>query len=108
MVRISIVETPLKRTLLVEGKLAEPWTDELAKAWRDANRDLEGRHVAIDLRNVTAISAEGENTLLELIKNGAKFCCRGVWNKHILKQLARKSGNRLRELLIIDESASKI
>jgi len=108
MVRISILDTASKRTLLVEGKLAEPWTSELEKAWNSASHDLQGRNLAIDLRNVTVISTEGENTLLELIKSGAKFTCRGVLNKHILKQLARKSGHRLRDMLVIDSTTNKI
>jgi hypothetical protein len=108
MVRISIIDTRLKRTLLVEGKLAEPWTSELEKAWNNASHDLQGRGLAIDLRNVTVISLEGENTLLQLIKSGAKFSCRGVLNKHILKRLARESGNRLRDMLEIDGRTNKI
>jgi len=107
MVRISITDTASKRTLQVEGKLAEPWTSELKKAWENASHDLQGRHLGIDLRNVTLISPEGENTLLELIKSGAKFTCSGVLNKHILKQLARKSGNRLRNMLLNDDSTNK-
>ena len=108
MVRISIIDTESKRTLLVEGKLAEPWTSELEKAWNNASHDLQGRNLAIDLRNVTVISPEGENTLLELIRSGAKFSCSGVLNKHILKQLARKSGNRLRDMMVIDGGRNKI
>jgi hypothetical protein len=107
MVRISIVDTASKRTLLVEGKLAEPWTSELEKAWNNANHDLQGRSLAIDLRNVTAISPEGENTLSKMIQGGARFTCRGVLNKHILKQLVRKSGSRLRDMLSIDGSTTK-
>ncbi|MBO0911231.1 MAG: hypothetical protein J2P13_05520 [Acidobacteria bacterium] len=108
MVRISIIETASKRTLLVEGKLALPWTCELEKAWSNASHDLHGRNLAIDLRNVTVISPEGENTLLELIKRGAKFTCRGVLNKHILKQLARRSGGRLRDMLLSEGGSNKI
>jgi len=107
MVRISIIDTASKRTLQVEGKLAEPWTSELEKAWTNASYDLQGRDLAIDLRNVTVISPEGENTLLQLIRSGAKFTCRGVLNKHILRQLARKSGNRLRDMLVIEGSTNR-
>jgi len=100
MLKISITDTRCKRTLLVEGKLVPPWTGELQRAWREANRDLEGREPAIDLRNVTAIGPEGENTLCELMKEGAKFTCAGVLTKHVLKQLARKSHSKFRDILI--------
>jgi|SRR5579884_2601661 hypothetical protein len=99
MFKISIIDTPRTRTLLVEGKLVSPWTTELQKACRNAGQDLEGRTLAIDLKNVTLINQEAEDTLLDLINHGARFSCSGVLNKYVLKQLARKSRHRLRELL---------
>lgn len=94
MFKISITDSPGKRTLLVEGTLVAPWTGELKKVWRDAGQDLAARKLVIDLANVTVISQEGENTLFELMTNGARFACCGVLTKHVLKQLARKGRNR--------------
>ncbi len=99
MFKISIIDTPCKRTLLVEGTLIPPWTTELKRAWRDAGQGLEGRRLVIDLADVTVIGQEGENTLLELMTNGAKFSCGGVLTKHVLKQLARRFQNKVREVL---------
>jgi hypothetical protein len=91
MFKLSIVESHGKRTLVLEGKLVEPWTAELERAWRGAGEELEGRKLVIDLRNLTLISQDGENTLLKLMKDGAKFsCCGGVFTRHVLKQLARR------------------
>jgi len=39
---------------------------------------------------VTVIGCEAENTLTELMQQGAKFSCGGVLIKHVLKQLARR------------------
>ena len=100
MFKISIVDTPCKRTLRVEGKLVPPWTAELQRVSKEASQDLEGRKLAIDLSNVTVISPEGENTLFELMRDGAKFSCGGVLTKHVLKQLARRSQSRFRDILI--------
>jgi hypothetical protein len=44
----------------------------------------------VDLTNVTLIGPEGENTLLNLMRDGARFTCGGVLTKHLLKQLARR------------------
>jgi hypothetical protein len=99
MLRISIIDTPCKRTLLVEGKLIPPWTRELQRVAREASQHLEGRKLAIDLSSVTVISPEGESTLYELMRDGAKFSCGGVLTKHVLKQLARRSGSRFRDIL---------
>ena len=100
MFKISIIDTPCKRTLLVEGKLIPPWTAELQRVWRDANRDLTGRKLAIDLSGVTTISPEGEETVFDLMNEGAKFTCGGVLTKHVLKRLARRSHSKFRNVLL--------
>jgi hypothetical protein len=90
MFRISITDTPSRRTLVVEGDLTEPWVAELGTTWRVAGRELEGRNLIIDLRNLTVISRAGEEAIFDLMKKGAKFTCGGVLTRHVLKQLARK------------------
>ena len=91
MFKISIVETPERRRLVLEGKLVFPWTEEVEAAWRTAQEQLDGRALIIDVRNVTLISADGEQTISELMKRGAKFCCAGVLTKHVLRRLARRT-----------------
>jgi hypothetical protein len=90
MFRISIADTPSRRTLIVEGTLVGPWVAELGRTWRNAGQDLETRTLLIDLRNLTAISREGEDAIFDLMKKGAKFTCGGVLTRHMLRQLARK------------------
>jgi hypothetical protein len=90
MFKISIADTPSRRTLLVEGTLIGPWIDELGTTWRNATQDLDRRKLVIDLTNVTVISHEGENAIFDLMKKGANFSCSGVLMKHVLKDLARK------------------
>jgi anti-anti-sigma regulatory factor len=89
MFKISIVEDGRQRVLILEGRLASPWTTEVENAWKTAGEHLQGRKLVVDLRNVTFISADGESTLLKLMKDGARFSCNGVLTKHVLKQLAR-------------------
>ena len=90
MFKISIVEERSQRRLMLEGKLIRPWTEEVTSAWQTAGEDLQGRKLIVDLTNVTYISADGETTLIKLMRDGAKFSCRGVLTKHVLKQLARR------------------
>ncbi len=90
MFRISIIDTRLKRKLVVEGKLSDPWVDELRQTWRNAKLNLDGRTLVIDLSSLTVISREGEDTIFDLMKQGAKFSCCGVLTRHVLKRLAEK------------------
>ena len=91
MFRISIVDTPSRRTLVVEGALVGPWVAELGRTWRNASQELDRRKLVIELRNLTAISREGQDAIFDLMRNGVKFSCGGVLTRHVLKQLARKN-----------------
>jgi len=90
MFKISIVDTRAQRKLVVEGALIGAWVAELGTTWRHASRELGGRKLVIDLRNVTVISREGEDAIFDLIKEDVRFSCGNVLTKHVLKQLARK------------------
>lgn len=90
MFKISIADTPSRRTLFVEGTLIGPWIPELGTTWTSASLDLSGRNLVIDLTNVTVISREGEDAIFDMMKKGAKFSCAGVLLKHVLRELARK------------------
>jgi hypothetical protein len=60
------------------------------RAWRSAGQRLGDRTLTIDLRNVTLIGRDGEDTLLKLMRDGAKFSGGNLLIRHVLKQLARK------------------
>jgi anti-anti-sigma regulatory factor len=90
MFKISIADTPSRRTLVVEGTLIGPWVAELGTTWSNASQELGGRKLVVDLRNLTVISRAGEDAIFDLMKKGAKFSCGGVLIRHVLKQLARK------------------
>ena len=91
MLRMTIIDTPGRRRLVLEGKLVAPWAAELRRECREAAADLGGRELLIELRNVTYISEDGENVVLELMKDGVRFRSSGVFTKHVMKLLARKS-----------------
>jgi anti-anti-sigma regulatory factor len=90
MLKISILEEKKQRRLVVEGKLVAPWSDELKAACERAGSGLNGRELVIDLQNLTTISRQGEELLLELMKQGARCRGCGVFTNEILKQVARR------------------
>jgi anti-anti-sigma regulatory factor len=90
MFKISIIETPSQRRLVLEGRLISPWTAEVESAWKMAGQQLQGRKLIIDLGNVTLISSEGESVLFKLMRDGAQFSCQDVLTKHVLRRLARR------------------
>ena len=90
MFKISIKETTGQRRLVLQGELIRPWTAEVERAWRTAAEQLRGRKLVIDLKDVTLISSDGEDTLFQLMCEGARFACCDVLTKHMLKRLARR------------------
>jgi anti-anti-sigma regulatory factor len=97
MLKITIIDAPDRRRLVLEGKLVAPWVAELRRECREAAANLRGRQIVIELRNVTYISEDGENVLLELMKEGVRFRSSGVFTKHIMKRLACRSRKNTRE-----------
>jgi hypothetical protein len=91
MLKISVIDSNTQRRLVLEGKLVAPWVAELRAAWKAANLDLQGRELVIEMADITSISQESENTLLQLMDEGAKIRCRGVFIKHIVQQLTRRT-----------------
>jgi hypothetical protein len=86
MLKISVVEGPRQRRMILEGKLIVPWVAELTAAYEAARANLNGRELIVDLTSLTAISPEGECVLLELMNQRVKFQC-GVFMKEVLRQL---------------------
>ena len=97
VLKISICEDRNQHRLILEGKLIGPWAAELKAACDKAKADLSGRELIVEMRNLTAISQEGENLLLGLLNEGIKLRCRGVFTKLILKQLVRRARANMKE-----------
>jgi hypothetical protein len=103
MMKISVVESRRRLRLVIEGKLIAPWIAELRKTWDAYRPQLGARTLIIDLRNVTYISREGEDALLDLMTEGAKFTCRGVFTRRVLDQLAHRCRLRAHKKLGVDD-----
>jgi hypothetical protein len=97
MLKISLIDSARQRRVIVEGKLIAPWAAELRNACEAARAELLGRDLVIEMKHLTTISQEGENVIVELINAGFKFRCRGVFTRHVLKQLTRRANRELRK-----------
>ncbi|HWR15356.1 MAG TPA: hypothetical protein VN577_11025 [Terriglobales bacterium] len=90
MLKITSFMRAGQRTLVLEGKLTDPWLAELERTWREIRQLNEKTKVLIELKDVTDISVKGELLLRHMKTEGAQFsCCRGIMIKHLVKQLAR-------------------
>jgi hypothetical protein len=88
MLKITAIDRDGQRTLVLEGRLADPWLTDLEQTWNAAREAKDGRNVMIDMKDVTSISERGEIVLRQMMVEGAKFnCCRGVLTKHVVRRL---------------------
>jgi hypothetical protein len=99
MLKISLTDTRTQRRLVLEGKLIAPWIAELRAVWTRVKVELNGRELVIDMGDVISVSQEAENTLLEMMGEGATFRCRGVLTKHVIQQLARRGKKNASEFI---------
>lgn len=97
MLKISLIDGARRRRLILEGKLMAPWAVELRRACEEAKADLLDRELVVEMKHVTTISQEGENVIVDLLNGGIKFRCDGVFTKHVLKQLTRRTNKKLAE-----------
>lgn len=97
MLKISTIDSRTQHRLILEGKLVAPWVAELKSTCESSRAALHGRELVIEMKHVTTISQEGENALVELMKDGAKFHSCDVFTKHVVKQLSRRVAREVQE-----------
>lgn len=71
MLRITTAHDGLRTVLKLEGKLLEPWIEELCGAW--ARAEARGGHVGLDLSDVSYVDAAGTKSLRSLVQRGASL-----------------------------------
>jgi hypothetical protein len=87
---ISIVEDRNQCTLILEGELIAPSIVEFRNTCKRAKADPKHRELVVQIRNLTTISQEGENLLLDLMNEGVRFQCSGVFTRQVIRQLFRR------------------
>ena len=87
MLKITIIESSTEQTMVLEGRLTEPYLPELESVWKNARRSNAARKLIVDLREATYIDQKCERLLLHMKRHGAKFIACGVSTTHQLAQL---------------------
>jgi hypothetical protein len=87
MLKISVVETPAERRILLFGKLVGLWIGELQSAWERSRQQLGSRKLVIDLNDVTSIDHAAETLLDTIIKHGAELVASCTVNRWLIQTL---------------------
>ncbi|HWV44563.1 MAG TPA: hypothetical protein VN039_00820 [Nitrospira sp.] len=75
-------------TLVLEGRLAGPWVEELQTSWHALSANGH-HHVVINLADVTYIDAEGKTLLARLWRQGAELRASGCLTRCVVEEIRR-------------------
>jgi hypothetical protein len=91
MLKITVNRNEKHTTMVLEGKLVDPFLPEFERVWAEARSKGEAHGAVIDLKDVTSISKRGQELLEEMMTEGAKFhCLRGVLTMHVVKRVIHR------------------
>ena len=88
MLKITTQSDAKLTRLVLEGRLAGPWVEELARCWREVAGSPQNP-VVVDLSEVTFIDPEGKAILTEMSQQGVKFHAAGCLTRCIVDEISR-------------------
>ena len=90
MLRITITTRPEGVTVGLEGRLAGPWVDELARCWKALVATQGAGSVCVQLDAVTFIDAAGKELLRTMHEEGAALAGSGFMTRAILEEIGKQ------------------
>ncbi len=91
MLRITINDTESGMGLVLEGRIAGPWVQELERVWVEMAPRLGSKKLSIDLRNVTYADAGGKRVLRNIFsQSGAKLVANSLGIQDLAGEVAGK------------------
>ncbi len=92
MLRITLQESETAIRIVLEGRVAAPWVQELERAWMNAAPRLGSRKVSIDLSNVTYTDAAGKQALGKIFsQSGAELAASSLETHDIAGEIHQKN-----------------
>ena len=77
---------PASVSIILEGRLAGPWVDELNSYWHEISGDQQ-RGAVVDLTGVTFIDADGKALLTKLWQQGAELLAAGCLTRCVVEEI---------------------
>lgn len=68
MLKVSTEQEKDRVVMRIEGKLIDPWTEELEAAWGDVATKLAGKKLLLDIRATTFIDQRGVELLQKIVR----------------------------------------
>jgi len=75
--------------VVLEGRLAGPWADELARCWATLLTTHDAGPITVELDAVTFIDAAGKSVLRTMHESGAALTACGPMTRAILEEITQ-------------------
>jgi len=90
MLKVTVHESDSTVKVVLEGRVAGPWVDELNRAWLEVAPRIGSRSVEIDMRNVMYADAAGKRVLRSIFSHsGAKLAASSLEIQDLAEEVAR-------------------
>jgi ABC-type transporter Mla MlaB component len=88
MMRIHIEQESEVVKLRLEGKLVQPWVDELVQVWMDLTTRLPRlTPISVDLSEVSFVDARGKTLLASMLKGGCSLHGSGPFISAVIEDI---------------------
>src|SRR5438552_3436255 len=89
MLRITVHDNPGALTFQLEGRLADPWVQEVEECRQRALAGQRKPVLRVDLTGVTFIDAAGKAYLADMHRLGAEFVAADCLTKAVVAEITR-------------------
>ncbi|ULA64314.1 MAG: hypothetical protein LZF86_120035 [Nitrospira sp.] len=86
MLKITPQTTEHSTRLVLEGRLAGPWVEELERVWREG-KESSTNSLVVDLTGVTYIEQAGKGLLSRMWLHGAELLVAGCCSRSVLEDI---------------------
>ena len=90
MLRITNTTRPEGVMVVLEGRLAGPWVDELARCWKALTTTQDARSICVQLDGLTFIDVTGKAVLRAMHEEGAALAASGCMTRAILEEITAR------------------
>jgi len=86
--RISVEQNDAGVEVVLEGRVAGPWAEELSRFWSEMTPLPASKKLSINLRNVTYADADGKEVLSAICaQTGARLISGTPWTQHLAAEI---------------------
>lgn len=88
MLKVTLHRDATPARIVLEGRLAGAWVNEVRTVWRTLAAEARGP-VTVELTDISYIDQEGKALLAELWREGAEFRASGCCTKFLVEEITK-------------------